>query len=128
MYGGGISFFSVENDKIVLKWMFTPVEMNYDIRPDKRNFPTDNQETTIAYINVSVNDDKVYALFSGTKISEKDYYKGDEIHIFDYDGTHLLKLKLDQKVRHISVDESNEKLYAIKVEESGKVLLLVYDL
>jgi hypothetical protein len=51
-------------------------------------------------------------------LSESKYlFESDEIHVFDWEGNFVQKLKLDNKVNQIALDPVNNLLYGCTLEE-----------
>ncbi len=129
-YDGGLDFFEVENNQIIHKWRSSQFDMDYDIIEQYHNVPTPNQNTRVGYSQITLSDNCIYGLFSGKKIlGDGINHSSDEIHVFDYNGEHLARLKLDQNVDLIAVDEKGEKLYCLQTDDAtGRNALLIYTL
>jgi hypothetical protein len=77
-----------------------------DYKEQQGNFaPTVN--TRWGYLSVDSDDKYIYALFSGVvQQPELPYYSGDEIHVFDWNGTPVGRLKIDRRLKNICVDDN----------------------
>ena len=104
--------------------------MDYDIIEQYNNVPTPNQNTRVGYSQITLSDNCIYGLFSGKNLLGDGINHGsDEIHVFDYNGEHLARLKLDQNVDLIAIDENDTKLYSIKTDPvTGQNILSIYTL
>ena len=75
-------------------------------------FSTDMRELHCCYRQVTSTDKYIFALWSGRKLNEDDYSRGyDEVHVFDWDGRMLKKVKLSVPVQSIYLDQANDLLY-----------------
>jgi hypothetical protein len=77
-----------------------------DYEERQGNFaPTIN--TRWGYLSVDSDDKYIYALFSGiVQQPELPFHSGDEIHVFDWNGTLVGKLKTDRRLKNICVDDN----------------------
>jgi hypothetical protein len=80
-----------------------------------------------AYIDLSVTNDYVFALHSGAPegidINDKKYLP--HIRIFDWEGTPLASLKLDNMIIAIAFDNNKNLLYGVDSKEEK---IFIYDL
>lgn len=122
-----IDFIEVANNKInVLKLqrerdpMYTPVQEGTSsmVVPD-RNSPT-------GYIDVTSDENFVYALHSDKAISQK--RSSDLVYVFDWKGNPSKTYKLTQEAYYITVNESGNRLYAAVKEEDGGWGIISYSI
>ena len=85
----------------------------------------ENNDYTIYYCALSCTDEKIYALYVEQKISEWQRVKKPvEIHVFNWEGEALYKLKIKENLLNFDIDESSNKLYGLATEEE----IFVYDI
>ncbi|MCG8607349.1 TolB-like 6-bladed beta-propeller domain-containing protein [bacterium] len=93
----------------------TPI---YDVDSvgDKPVMAMNRDKTYFGYIDIDVTDDLIYALYSGSLPPEYPGRAnfGEYVHIYDWNGNLVRICNLDNDVLKIAVDESGEKLYAIR--------------
>ncbi len=78
----------------------------------------ENHEPILYYIDLKCTDEKIYALYVNQKISEwQRVEKPIEIHIFNWEGEPLYKLKIKESLRNFDIDENNKKLYGLATQE-----------
>ena len=89
---------------------FVPKLTSKDIQGTPNFVP--NEKTRWGYVRLDSDADYVYGLYSG-RFQKKGtpYYKGNTIHVFDWNGTPVCQMKLDKDVRDIAVVKN--KLYAL---------------
>ena len=85
-----------------------------------------NKNTTLASLNTSSTSRYIYSLFSGQGRFDKNIYNkeastSDIIHVYDWDGNFVKKLKLDRKVKVICVSSDDHSLYSYDIE-TGKII------
>ncbi|MGN0069632.1 MAG: hypothetical protein ACI350_07890 [Prevotella sp.] len=81
-------------------------------REDYSIFMADMKEAHSYYKDVQSDDRYIFALWSGMKITEDDFSRGyDEVHVFDWNGRMLKKVKLSVPVQSIYLDQANDLLY-----------------
>ena len=71
------------------------------------------------YISVEADGESIYALWSGKEFSPmegKVDQSGDEIHVFDWRGKFVKRLKLDHPAQEIAYDPVNNILYANHID------------
>lgn len=112
------------------------VEKN-DITPsfEKRYFPIEcrledgglafTSSSRYGYISACLTSKYIYALYSGKKILERGF-KGEQIHVYTYDGELKYNLEVDALLSGITVDNKDFKLYGLTAE--GEKELCVYTL
>lgn len=64
------------------------------------------------YLDVTSNEEKIYALFSGSTEKEGNY--AQQIYVFDWGGNFLEAFNLDTPVGAITLDLNGDKIYAIR--------------
>ena len=123
-YSGAIDFFEIKNNKIIPKWKFSIFDMEYDIMKKYNNVPIDSDNSRKGYIAIDFTDKYLFALFSGKLTSQENAYLGNEIHVFDYDGNHIIKLTAKQSMYNFAVDKNN--IYGLIEDEKNGVSKLVH--
>jgi hypothetical protein len=91
-------------------------------RPVKASFHFDdkgaffwNADNQMAYLGVTADENRIYALFSGHKDDDKSEYT-TSVHIFDWNGQFLAEYAFDRMVDTIAASLSGAELYG-SVEE-----------
>ncbi len=77
------------------------------------------------YIDLSISDDKIYALYSGKKFKKEDISydtKSNEVQVFDYDLNPIECVMLDKEVGDISYSDVDNRIYAIYHDPEPKLL------
>jgi hypothetical protein len=101
-YGGILQIYQYENSNVDLvkeQLSFIPAYVQ-----NGENFGVTNQ-TRWGYISIDSNDKYIFMLYSGFIQRENPlYYLGNEIHVFDWDGNPVQKLKTNRNLSHICVD------------------------
>lgn len=91
---------------------------------DKPVMAINRDKTYFGYLDLDVTNDLIYALYSGRlppKYPGRANF-GEYIHIYDWNGNLVRIHKLDNDVIEIAVDESGEKLYALRHDPSPAIL------
>ena len=85
-------------------------------------------EVRAGYMDLESNDDRIYALFSGVRLGDdpQQAFFGREVHVFDWDGNLLARLKLDAPALTIAVAPDEKQLFAIRHDPEPSVVR--YDL
>lgn len=108
-----------------------------DIIPmfEKRYFPIEcrlegdglafTSSSRYGYISACVTDKYIYGLYSGKKILDRGF-KGNQIHVYTYEGELKYNLEVDILLSGITVDSENDKLYGLTAE--GEKELCVFTL
>lgn len=90
----------------------------YSILPENPN----------GYISVTESKDYIFALFSGR--SEMEYsdrhYFGNIIHVFDWNGKIVKKIKLNKDAWQIHIDRKSNKLYTVHFMTDQKEMKAMY--
>lgn len=87
---------------------------------DNNGYPNfrPTEDTYWGYLSISSNINHVYALYSGKpQIRGTSFYSGHEVHVFDWEGNFIRKLKLDRQVTSITCNQN--RLYALFDGENG---------
>jgi hypothetical protein len=94
--------------------------------PDFSLFEGTETDFTCYYYLVRADNQYIYALYYGDKLDALTPTRFDLIHVFDWDGHFVKKLKLGKSVRSIWLDPVNNLLYGYDGTLEG--LLYCYDL
>ena len=82
-------------------------------------FSTDMSGASYYYRDIQSSDDYIYALWCGKRISEYNMEEGmDEIHVFDWNGTMIRRMKLSEPVQKLFYDDMCRSLYGCDAEGS----------
>lgn len=107
-------------------------DLNYEIKYDNREnidrfIRTKN--TKFAYLSLAASSEYIYALFSGrSEASQKEndeafqYFSGNQIHVLDWSGNIIKKVKLDVNVNRIFFDNHSNRLYGIKLYDDYSLM------
>lgn len=80
--------------------------------PDFSIFKTDMSNTKYYYSKAHCDDTYIYALYAGVENEKLEEFQGfDILHIFDWEGNFVKKIRLTYPVRSIWYDKINEFLY-----------------
>ena len=87
-----------------------------------------NQDAKLGYTYLYANDEYVYALHSGKKISDgfQQAQSGDTIEVFAWDGSPVYRIKLAHAVRAFAIHSKSRRLYAFLDLEIPEIVY--YDL
>lgn len=74
-----------------------------------------HQESPIHYLDISVTEDYVYALYSGRNYKDdKDKaFQGNFLRVFDWNGKLVKEFHLDIDVQAITTTKNNQRIYAV---------------
>lgn len=78
-------------------------------------------DLSVYYKSLDVDNEYIYALYVDKKYNEGidfEYNKADVVHIYDWEGNFVKRLKLDKSVEHIAIDPSNGYLYGADNEDA----------
>lgn len=116
-----LSYFEVGTEGLQKKWEYMIDELDYEVVDGSIV-----NKSVVGYLSAYVGQKSVYALYSGEKenLGEIATY-GTEIHVFDYDGKMVDKIKLERSAFLISVDEANKKIYTLS--HVPETVVLIYD-
>lgn len=69
----------------------------------------------VYYLDVSADDRRVYVLYSGRnyEADKEKAFAGDGIHVYDWEGKLLCRLRLDVDIESLCVTSRGDRLYAI---------------
>ena len=117
--GGFIGLYKVDlanMDIITLfKKEYFPVEVKV-----KNNSLTFTKQSKYGYISACVTDKYIYGLYCGKEIKNQNF-KGNQIHVYTYDGNLKYNLNLDIPISGITVDNKDEKIFGIKAEGENEL-------
>ena len=71
-----------------------------------------HQESPIHYLDISVTEDYVYALYSGRNYKDK-AFQGNLLRVFDWNGKLVKEFHLDIDVQAITTTKNNQRIYAV---------------
>lgn len=89
------------------------------------NFAT-NENTRWGYLSVAVNDDYIFALYSGKLNREEGCMQGNLVHVYDWDGKAICQLELDCDARQLEVNGSH--LYVMMQDGDGENDIVEYQI
>lgn len=78
-------------------------------------------DTKFGYIDMCVSDTKIYALFSGKTRDVSPFAFGKTIHVFDWEGTLLNVLELEEESIAIEIDTDDKNLFVIEYGNANVV-------
>ena len=85
----------------------------------------DEHEPIIYYCDLECTDKYIYALYVNQKMSEwQRIAHPTEIHVFDWNGNAVYKLKTQETLLNIDIDETGQKIYGLATEEQ----VFIYDI
>ena len=85
----------------------------------------DEHEPIVYYSDLTCTDQYIYALYVNQKISDwQRITHPTEIHVFDWKGKAVYKLKTQETLLSIDIDETDQKIYGLATEEQ----IFTYDL
>lgn len=122
-----IDFIRINNKKIEVSNAYH--ERNPQMVPKQQgehNFSIPAAESPIGYISLTGGDSCVYALHT-TNLYKSARYCSSEVRVYDWEGNPIKILALDREAYHISVDSSDNKLYAAVKDEDGGWNIVYYD-
>ena len=116
-----LSLYDIEKNGITKRWEYLLKELDYNIVEGSVV-----NKSVVGYISAHVGEKYIYALYSGEpeNLDEIATY-GHEIHVFNYDGKLVDKIKLERSAFLLSVDEDKGKLFALC--HIPETIVLVYD-
>jgi hypothetical protein len=83
------------------------------------------KENKRGYIDLSISDDKIYALYSGKKFKKEDISydtRSNDIQVFDYDLNPIENITLNKDVNNISFSHIDNSIYTICHEPEQKII------
>lgn len=127
--GAIIEFFNINEDN-----SFTSTSLNtyiypyYDIVQGIKPFGiTWSEETTFGFHRFYANNDYVFALFNGEKASEGAFH-AKSIVVFDWTGKALTKYKLNEAIEVFTIDEEQQKIYAITASDDEDMKIVTFNI
>ena len=127
-----IQIYNIEGDLLKEYNFDEDFDLNYEIKYDNREnidrfIRTKN--TKLAYLSLTASSHFIYALFSGrSEASQKEndeafqYFSGNQIHVLDWSGNIIKKVKLDVNVNRIFFDNHSNRLYGIKLYDDYSLM------
>jgi len=116
-----LDFISVSSDlKIKSQKSYHLKNPEYDLWNDgvlNRVFP--NKHSIIGYLDISVTEDYVYALFSDENLINEDIQNpacSSNILVYDWDGKPIKRIELPYKIFHFSINESLQEIYGTYID------------
>ncbi len=123
-----IRIYSIEDEKLIHETYSANPEKNINIIKSNNNEINTNNLTNY-YHRIKSTNNYIYALYGGFPVSS--YFKDDdiphnfdfsnEIHIWKWDGTPIMKLKLDRHIFAFDVTEDNKSIIATSVVDVEKL-------
>ena len=113
-------------------WNLKEPQKSISVAPDNQIVSFDEAIATnrfqrkVYYYGAAVSDELIIALYTGGKMNDAEYSQSSTpmpLHVFDWDGNMLCKLKPDRKLSNLYLTD-NHKLYGLDKEER----IWVYDL
>lgn len=92
-------------------------EPDYRFTDDDRSEFEFTSEARYGYLDIAVHDDVITGLYSGKIHRQDEGEYGEYIHIFDIDGNPFSVLELENEIRVISIDGTNNLIYGLTEEE-----------
>lgn len=124
VYGGILEIFNV-SDGINLS------SVHYFVEPTLilRNGNFDNDDTILGFNDLFATPKYIYASYDGENYGDVPVTKFfNNIAVFDYKGRPIGKLRLNNTVERICVDEDNKKIYCVLTLKNGEVKLAEIDM
>ena len=122
-----LRIYSLENEKLIIELQMSDASNNRGIILADQLL--NSKEVINYYHRIKSTDDYIYALYGGFSVSG--YFKEDEmphlfdfsreIHIWKWDGTPVMKLKLDRPVFSFDITPDNKKVIATSVVDVDKL-------
>lgn len=118
-----LSMYDVNLDDIAKRWEYVIGELDYNVVDGNIN-----KKSVMGYLSAYVGDKYVYALYSGKpeNLDEIATY-GDEIHVFDYDGKMVERIKIERPAFSLVVDESENRIFTLCHIPETKVFVYDYE-
>ena len=87
-------------------------------KQDEDIFSTNMEKALFCYNRVVSDNDYIYALWVGTPRSEMRSGIGyNTIHIFDWEGRFIKKIRIEYPVNELTINIQNEELYGWNIEK-----------
>ena len=123
-----LRIYYLENEKLIIELQMSDASNNREIILADQLL-NKSREVINYYHRIKSTDDYIYALYGGFSVSG--YFKEDEmphlfdfskeIHIWKWDGTPVMKLKLDRPVFSFDITPDNKKIIATSVVDVDKL-------
>ena len=86
-----------------------------------------NENSRVYYNDIDVSDNYIYALYVNVNVNETlnemlddDEVEESEIHVFDWDGNFLMRYILEGYYESFTIDERNNRFYAVNPYDISK--------
>ena len=121
-----ISFLKINADSsvsIVKEYHFNKPDVTFS-KESNEYYASLTPDAKLGYTYLYATDEYVYALHSGKKISDgfQQAQSGDTIEVFDWDGSPVYRIKLDQAVRAFAIHIKTKRLYAYLDIETPEIV------
>lgn len=87
-----------------------------------------NPESRWGYQDITVTEKYIYALYSGKEKAEDRFYFGDQVLVFNWKGKPIVQFNLDNEVSNITVDASDQTLYALTRDDKEETLIMTFQI
>jgi hypothetical protein len=124
-FGGLIEAYKIENMELIQ--LFSKKYFDVMNMPDLKH----NGDSRYGYIDITVSDNKIYALYCGNPIMlepSQEPFKSKTVHVYDWSGKSLETLLLDEDVTGIAVNSKDTELYALSNAEKNLLLFRLINL
>ena len=90
---------------------------------DRNGFQTMGQsgDSRLGYSDITTSKNRIYGLYSGLSRDDEWKFGVTMVHVFDWQGNFLYKIKLSKKTNRIAVDKDDEFLYTIQNTETPSI-------
>lgn len=93
-------------------------KLNFKNNEDR--YSLDEENNIIAYVDITSNNDYIYALYSGKKLNHSQRNFGDTIVVIDWSGKFITSFRIDQQALKIAVNGENSLLLVgVQTEEES---------
>ena len=100
-------------------------ENEFEIQIDTKGLV--NENSRVYYNDIDVSDNYIYALYVNVNVNETlnemlndDEVEESEIHVFDWDGNFLMRYILEGYYESFTIDERNNRFYAVNPYDISK--------
>lgn len=90
--------------------------------------PLYTRDARNGYITTCATDNYAYSLFSGKKLSERDYAVSNRVRVVSWDGKESFEYLLDRPVKRIAVSPDDKVLYGLGMNEEKEPEVIAFDL
>ena len=114
---------NIDGKKLEINENFYWATPSKETRSGPKTSVDHTDEERNSFITATADANFIYALYSGKSMNVNsmeeltDTFLSSIVYVFDWDGTPVKKIKLDQEVRSISVDSENNILYAASYKD-----------